>query len=298
MRTLEIEGAQSARDDYKCKYKCIDKCKLWREDLFLGRGAFCLSPRLTCVYPSISRRWVSRWLKRIGSVSKDWDATVLVCDARKYTRAEKARVLAAIRGRRKAEVHHEQYSRHAGQKALQGVPGGEGELHRQLRGIGAFGEPIQFQILAGIDPYRGIDLVDQVLLARCCREGVGGRAGQPVIRLPGPRKLRPGQYPDGDRLYPDAGQRCGALLVAWFVGLPKGDNIAISIEVGVRNGNLCLLSQASLFTIAQGYAPAFSDAVLTTIVLFAGASLPVGGGIIFLSRRQTRAAAVQVEPVS
>jgi BASS family bile acid:Na+ symporter len=65
---------------------------------------------------------------------------------------------------------------------------------------------------------------------------------------------------------------------------PEADTIAISIEVVIRNTNLALLLQATLFPVTAGADPALSSAVLF-VVLFYGGTGVVFGTIVVVSAR-------------
>ncbi|TQV78892.1 bile acid:sodium symporter family protein [Exilibacterium tricleocarpae] len=85
-----------------------------------------------------------------------------------------------------------------------------------------------------------------------------------------------------------------ALLViltaaAWAVpvlfGLPLRDATAIEMEVAVRNVNLGLLIKTLLFPATLGQADPLGDTVLFSLLLFGGAQLLMGAGLIAWRRR-------------
>lgn len=61
--------------------------------------------------------------------------------------------------------------------------------------------------------------------------------------------------------------------LAWLVRLSDPDNLAIGIEVTLRNMNLALLLKASLFPIVVGGDNRLTDAVLFVILYYGGTSL-------------------------
>ncbi|WP_306250171.1 bile acid:sodium symporter family protein [Parvularcula sp. IMCC14364] len=75
--------------------------------------------------------------------------------------------------------------------------------------------------------------------------------------------------------------------VPYFARCPRPDLTAIQIEVAVRNTNLGLLINASLFPARPGEPNPLGDMVLFTLLLYGGVQLLVGAGLIWFHRRQT-----------
>ena len=78
---------------------------------------------------------------------------------------------------------------------------------------------------------------------------------------------------------------CLSVIVPKLARLPAKDGTAIQIEVTVRNTNLGLLLNASLFP--PGYA--LGGTVLMTLLLYGAVMLLLGGGLIAYNRRAHRA---------
>ena len=66
-----------------------------------------------------------------------------------------------------------------------------------------------------------------------------------------------------------------SIFLGWLLKLPDPDNLAVGIEVTVRNSNLALLLKASLFPIVAGGDNTLSDAVLFMVLYYGGTSLSV-----------------------
>ncbi|MCI5048306.1 MAG: bile acid:sodium symporter [Aquisalinus sp.] len=77
--------------------------------------------------------------------------------------------------------------------------------------------------------------------------------------------------------------------VPYFANCPRGDLTAIQIEVAIRNTNLGLLINASLFPARPGEPNLLGDMVLFTLLLYGGLQLLVGAGLIWFHRRQQTA---------
>ncbi|MCI5045515.1 MAG: bile acid:sodium symporter [Aquisalinus sp.] len=77
--------------------------------------------------------------------------------------------------------------------------------------------------------------------------------------------------------------------VPHFAKCPRGDLTAIQIEVAIRNTNLGLLINASLFPTRPGEVNLLGDMVLFTLLLYGGLQLLVGAGLIWFHRRQQTA---------
>lgn len=65
----------------------------------------------------------------------------------------------------------------------------------------------------------------------------------------------------------------GALAASWLGGLPRGDVLAVAIEATIRNSNLALLVQTSLFPGGTGGAVAHG--MFFVALLYGGVALPV-----------------------
>lgn len=66
-----------------------------------------------------------------------------------------------------------------------------------------------------------------------------------------------------------------SLVLGWVIRLTDPDNLAVGVEVTVRNINLALLLKASLFPIVPGGDNSLADAVLFVILYYGGTSLTV-----------------------
>lgn len=76
-----------------------------------------------------------------------------------------------------------------------------------------------------------------------------------------------------------------SVIVPKTLRLPTKDRTAIQIEITVRNTNLGLLLNASLFPVGH----ALGGTVLMTVLLYGAVMLLLGGGLIAYSRRVHRA---------
>lgn len=74
--------------------------------------------------------------------------------------------------------------------------------------------------------------------------------------------------------------------LAKFTSLPQADITAIEMEVIVRNINLGLLINASLFPAATTSNPTLGNLVLLTLLLYGGLQLALGAVLIVMRRRQ------------
>jgi BASS family bile acid:Na+ symporter len=78
-------------------------------------------------------------------------------------------------------------------------------------------------------------------------------------------------------------------LVAKLTGLNLPDVTAIEMEVVVRNINLGLLINASLFPAASSADSGIGNLVLFTLLLYGGLQLALGTVLIVLRKRQHQA---------
>ena len=75
------------------------------------------------------------------------------------------------------------------------------------------------------------------------------------------------------------------MFVPKLIGLPPKDGAAIQIEITVRNTNLGLLLNASLFPVGH----ALGGTVLLTLLLYGAVMLLLGGGLIIYNRHMIKA---------
>ena len=76
-----------------------------------------------------------------------------------------------------------------------------------------------------------------------------------------------------------------SVFVPKLIGLPLKDGAAIQIEITVRNTNLGLLLNASLFPVGH----ALGGTVLLTLLLYGAVMLLLGGGLIIYNRHMIKA---------
>jgi BASS family bile acid:Na+ symporter len=76
-----------------------------------------------------------------------------------------------------------------------------------------------------------------------------------------------------------------SVITPKLMRLPAQDGTAIQVEITVRNTNLGLLLNASLFPPGH----AIGDAVLMTVLLYGAIMLLLGGGLIAFNRRMHKA---------
>ena len=76
-----------------------------------------------------------------------------------------------------------------------------------------------------------------------------------------------------------------SVFVPKLIGLPPKDGAAIQIEITVRNTNLGLLLNASLFPVGH----ALGGTVLLTLLLYGAVMLLLGGGLIIYNRHMIKA---------
>ena len=76
-----------------------------------------------------------------------------------------------------------------------------------------------------------------------------------------------------------------SVFVPKLIGLPPKDGAAIQIEITVRNTNLGLLLNASLFPVGH----ALGGTVLLTLLLYGAIMLLLGGGLIIYNRHMIKA---------
>ena len=67
---------------------------------------------------------------------------------------------------------------------------------------------------------------------------------------------------------------------------PPQDVTAISIEAVIRNTNLALVLQATLFPVAAGADPAIASAVLFVVLFYGGTGLVFGSIVVVMTRRR------------
>ena len=75
-----------------------------------------------------------------------------------------------------------------------------------------------------------------------------------------------------------------SVFVPKLIGLPPKDGAAIQIEITVRNTNLGLLLNASLFPVGH----ALGGTVLLTLLLYGAVMLLLGGGLIIYNRHMIK----------
>ena len=75
-----------------------------------------------------------------------------------------------------------------------------------------------------------------------------------------------------------------SMFVPKLIGLPPKDGAAIQIEITVRNTNLGLLLNASLFPVGH----ALGGTVLLTLLLYGAVMLLLGGGLIIYNRHMIK----------
>jgi bile acid:Na+ symporter, BASS family len=80
----------------------------------------------------------------------------------------------------------------------------------------------------------------------------------------------------------------GGWTLPRLLGLQRADNIAIGLNITVRNTNLGLLIKASLFPAVVGQPDPLGDTVLFAILLYGGLMLAAGGTAIGVIRRSAR----------
>ncbi len=77
-----------------------------------------------------------------------------------------------------------------------------------------------------------------------------------------------------------------ALVVTRATRVADADQIAIAVEVTVRNTNLALMIKASLFPVIPGVADPFADGVLYIALMYGGIALPVVAPLVSTHRRR------------
>lgn len=79
-----------------------------------------------------------------------------------------------------------------------------------------------------------------------------------------------------------------ALLVSRLVGMPAFDTLAVVVEVGFRNMSLAVAVKAVVFPAQPGVLDPVGDAVLFTVLLYAGVSLFMSLVPVLIQRRSRR----------